>query len=337
MSKKFIIDKQWLIDQYITNKLSGLDIANIIGCSRYLIYKLLEKYGVEKRTLSEAQKNIGSDFPLLNNKEWLINEYTVNNGKCKEIALKAGAKSGNEGTVIKALKRFNIKNRSKVETRLLRRIDYGFFENKDYLDGSLLGDGTLELVAAKNVFNSARFSKRSKHYEYSVWNSQFIFKKDGKDRIFFEEMPLNGKKFKSYKLRSLFHQSLMLYFNRWYKGTPLVKIVPRDVCLSPFSLLIWFLDDGSSSFLTSRGDEIRLTLCSMGFVKEDQQFLCEELMRLYRIKASINKVKSGTGYTIRIHRNYVPIFYNVIGPCPDALKEVFGYKWKSLSTIKAIT
>lgn len=325
MIKKFLIDKIWLEKQYITNNRSALQIADLLGCSRYLIYKKLRKFDIRIRTLSEAQKNIGSDFSLLNNKVWLINEYINKKRTCKSIAIEVGINSGKEGTVTKALHRFGIKTRTKLETRLLNRDDCGFFENKEFIDGSLLGDGGLEVVTSKNRCESARFSKKSKSYMYLVWNSQFMFKKECKSRISYEKAKLKDKIFNSYRMRSLFHRELKVYLDKWYQGVPPIKVVPKDVGLTPFSILIWFLDDGYSCRLKK---EVRVFFSSMCFTKDAQQFLCNELMRLYKIKASLNRVKSGTGYLIRIHKQSVPVFYKIIGPCPEPLKEVFGYKWK---------
>lgn len=322
----FELSRDWLVEQYEKNKLSAIQISEIIGCTRHIIYYAMKKYGIKKRSLSEAQQNRGSKFTLLNNRDWLFDEYITKNLKCKEIAIKAGILSGKEDAVIRALLKFRIKTRTKSETRLLNREDCGFFENKEFIDGSLLGDGSLEKVNSKHISETARFSKKSKSYLYLLWNSQFMFKNKGNDRITYEKTILNGKSFKTYRMRSLHHNELIGYMRRWYIGHPPIKIVPKDIVITPFLLLVWFMDDGYSHFTKKEG--VRIFLSSMCFNKKDQQFLCDELMRLYSIKTSLNKVKSGTGYIIRINKKSISIFYNTIGPCPEPLKKVFGYKWK---------
>lgn len=49
-------DKDWLYDQYITQKKSAPEIANICNCEKTAILRWLEKFKIKRRSPSEAIK-----------------------------------------------------------------------------------------------------------------------------------------------------------------------------------------------------------------------------------------------------------------------------------------
>jgi hypothetical protein len=54
MSKSKKIEKNLLINKYIKQQLSAIEIANSCNCSSTTIYKYLELYSIKKRTIKEA-------------------------------------------------------------------------------------------------------------------------------------------------------------------------------------------------------------------------------------------------------------------------------------------
>jgi len=54
MSKPKIIKKEFLIQKYINEKLSAIEIAEICDCSSTTVYKYMEKYNMKRRTIQDA-------------------------------------------------------------------------------------------------------------------------------------------------------------------------------------------------------------------------------------------------------------------------------------------
>lgn len=74
-------DREWLHRQYINEGKSGYDIADELDIARSRIYRQMERFDIERRSLSEAKCN--GRTRLLHDKSWLRNKY-VRQGKSKE-------------------------------------------------------------------------------------------------------------------------------------------------------------------------------------------------------------------------------------------------------------
>jgi len=68
VGRKWYIDKEWLYDMYENKMMSISEISKIIGCSRKIISEKLNKYNIQKRTMSEEQ---------LKNKSKRMNEIKI--------------------------------------------------------------------------------------------------------------------------------------------------------------------------------------------------------------------------------------------------------------------
>lgn len=83
------------------------------------------------------------------------------------------------------------------------------------------------------------------------------------------------------------------------------KNIPKNLILTPLTLAIWYMDDGS------RCDE-DIYLNTQQFVKEEQQRLIDMLFHQYRIEATVNRDKKY--WRIRIKKASVPYFMKMISP-----------------------
>ncbi len=81
--KRLYRDREWLEQQYIGQQKSGLQIAREIGSTKKTIYQYLEKYGIPRRSASDARM---TDDRLWRNREWLYEQYVVLDKSLKEIA-----------------------------------------------------------------------------------------------------------------------------------------------------------------------------------------------------------------------------------------------------------
>jgi hypothetical protein len=148
-------------------------------------------------------------------------------------------------------------------------------ELQEILDGVLLSDGHLRRVGERSTayLNMMQSPVRRGWLELVQKNlAQFgvITKIDSCWRAptALEGRPLPGGQYDL--LRSLNYVELVGERDRWYSGG--VKVVPRDLSITPVVLLHWFCGDG-------RGGDRKGTLgfCTDGFSVEDVDFLVGRL------------------------------------------------------------
>jgi DNA-binding XRE family transcriptional regulator len=148
----------------------------------------------------------------------------------------------------------------------------------DIINGTLLSDASIRVW-------------KNKYYYYSL---------NAKDKTFLEWVKKIFEQFKiptyivvNNKVSNVF--SLGFYINarhylellflrdKWYKKVngKTVKTVPRDLKLTPTTLLFWYLGDGS--LIRRKNDDTRvppIVFATNSFLKADVEFLCEKLKEL---------------------------------------------------------
>lgn len=179
---------------------------------------------------------------------------------------------------------------------------------KEIIDGELLGDGHVSFRGEyKNAFMSWNF-KRLDHIlliydELCDLNPEYSTRTD-----------IEGE---GYRIWTQCNEYLTQQHNRWYKDY--IKIVPRDIVLTPTVCFHWYIGDGC---LTNNA----ITLCSMGFTYEENIFLSEKLNEL-GFQTSIHKKQypSGEKYGIYIKKSSTQDFLDYIG-LPLQVP-AYAYKW----------
>ena len=278
-----------------------------------------------------------SQYKLLNDKDWLYQKYIIEKKGTPKIAELAGAKTSN--SVRQALIKFNIPIRTIRDGLLCDRASDGLIlniENKQIIEGSLLGDASLRVWDKLSVNAQAYFVKKQKFYEHISYVGEKLFGNNYEERISIESVGDRNY----YLLRSLSNGDLTKLYRKWYpKSNNYIKLVPRDLKLTEISLLHWFLDDGFSferkrkykeggkylQLSRRKQKQIIIEFCSESFSKEDNEFLIEQINNNWALKASLRKTKKGTGYRVKISQTKTNDFFEVIGVCPVSKLK---YKWK---------
>lgn len=154
---------------------------------------------------------------------------------------------------------------------------------KDIILGSLLGDGSLKI---SNGYRNARFSFRHsiKQKEYFFWKANELKEISG-ENYFWKSKIKDG--FGGQKLR---YQSLaMPELTELYCLTHKKKVfkISRKWLnlLTPLSLAIWWLDDGSII-----GNGRKGVLCTDHFLHEEQRLLVRYLKKVWGIDLCIGKI-----------------------------------------------
>ncbi len=93
------------------------------------------------------------------------------------------------------------------------------------------------------------------------------------------------------------------YYDLFFKNKH--KIIPEQFDLSPLSIAIWYMDDGSCC-------KNNVYLNTQQFSLKEQEELIKHLYQKYKIKASLNKDKKY--FRIRIKKESVLLFISMVDP-----------------------
>lgn len=192
------------------------------------------------------------------------------------------------------------------------------YEISDYVDevivGSLLSDGSIgHTNNGKNYF-----------WTHTCIKEDYIDYLINTTGIHLHKMKINSHKFtskngKEYNAKEAFlfkskaSISFTEYRNNWYPNG--IKIVPKNIKITPIVLLHWYIGDGFIS------DTQGITLSTDSFDIDSIDFLLYELSNLDLIP-SLNYLKN----RITIPNRRVIEFLKYIGLCPVSS---FNYKWET--------
>lgn len=339
---KELNDKEWLYHNYVDEHKSSTEIASMVGTTATSVIKALKKFDIEVRSNSEASKLIvkGSKYNALNDSELLIKMYTEDKLSTLAISKILGIKSCN--SVRQSLIRHQIEVRNYREAQIHSREDDGFKYDKTVIDGGLVGDAFLGIYDIESEISMPYYTRRNKHYDHVLWVAKQLIAVNPSSYVHKEDHKLYDKTFKYSVLRTQSHTCLKDDLKRWYpkyndydSSKPYMKIIPEDVNISPKALLHAFLDDGST-YRRKREKEnsfkkqVYVTLSLQGFPRDNLEMFCEKFKKEYgyNINIKARPCTDGYGYLIEVSQGSYQKFMDIIGPCPEPLKEVFGYKWK---------
>lgn len=188
---------------------------------------------------------------------------------------------------------------------------------QDFLVGSILGDGCLQLSKRGG---SARLQIRnsSKYSDYVLWKYDFV--KEWSPRGLVEDKCNNSMYFDT-----VFHPELFNWYQNFYQNKR--KIIPKDIVnilTNPLSLAIWLMDDGNG-YLRSKG----LRISTYSFKKVEHELLQKCLERNFQIETSI--FCDSKGYQLYIKAKSAIEIYKLIRAqiCP-----VMEYKFARLNPVE---
>ena len=226
-----------------------------------------------------------------------------------------------------------VRNKSESISRAMStlNIDESYLDEKtiEWIDGFLLGDGSASYT--KGTHKSARFSIGSSEEE---WASYAI---SGLNKYNPSKASSVGWKFRpekpsrpTFSSATKMHPDISLQAKRWYPNGK--KIVPLDVRITPISIMLWYLGDGSV------GRQMRatnLSLATCGFTPEENNDILIPKLGQLGIRARYGRVKND----IIVCSDSIKPFFDTIG-----LKSpisCYNYKfevpqWLFLKTLKMI-
>lgn len=191
--------------------------------------------------------------------------------------------------------------------------------------GSILGDGSLKI---SKPYKNARFWIRHSVIQKEYWEWKLFQLSEiqtAKSKQF--QKPNGFSKNKKLLFQSSAREELTQLYNIIYKKN---RIKIRRTWLNymtPLSLAIWWLDDGSIIGNGKRG-----VFCTDGFSKEENKLLKKYLLVVWKIEVSIGLVKrTYKGKTKEIFRLYLNTtslkkFFRIIMPYSPRLSSML-YKY----------
>ena len=166
----------------------------------------------------------------------------------------------------------------------------------EFLTGTMLGDGSLEL---KGPRCNARYAEGSSNADYARWKADQLsrsFTVRFKERLSSPHVR-TGRRYRGWWLRTLTHPLLTVWRHAWYPQGK--KIVPFDLVkkhLTPFALTVWFCDDGSSAHKDGLAD-----LYPHAFSRVEVEWLASLLMERFGLPSRLAR-NGNSDKTIRFSR-----------------------------------
>ncbi len=177
--------------------------------------------------------------------------------------------------------------------------------------GSLLGDGHLE-KRRQGLGTRIKFEQSSDNVEYLMWFHSYLSQRGycntNKPKLKIR-IRKNGTIYYHYSINSFTFSSLNWIHLMFYKEIEgrYIKIIPLNIeqFLSPISLAIWFMDDGSK---LGKGAKI----ASNCFTKTELENLCKILKNKFNITVTVHSGGINKGYTLYVSSSSMPTFSKII-------------------------
>lgn len=194
------------------------------------------------------------------------------------------------------------------------------------LQGGLLGDSYL--YHYKNQINSGlaishtSFDEEYVKYKYNLYKD--FCKSNIKYQCSFDKR--TNKTYSKFYFRTQVSDIFTEFRNKWYPNG--IKIVPKDIDLTPIVCAIWFCDDGSVIRYGKNKNRLRLQLATDGFQKEEVDFLAEKLSQIIGSACKVSR-KINHYFIYASHETTVKFIKYIEPVFPYCMKRK-SEKWEGL-------
>lgn len=172
-------------------------------------------------------------FPILNDQEWLYEQYVLNKRSTINISKEIGC---NCSLVRQACLNYGFEIRNYRNAQINKERD--FVLNKSVLYGTLLGDSSLCISNKKSKIAQPFFRKRNLFAEHVLFCSQFLIKNAfSKIKTVNENSKFSKKNIST--IISLSDDLLREFYDKWYPLPFRKKVIPQDMFIDQVVLLHW--------------------------------------------------------------------------------------------------
>ena len=179
-------------------------------------------------------------------------------------------------------------------------------EQREILVGTLLGDGHLETQNKGRTFR-LKVEHSISQKDYTDW----LYEKFKNLTLIgpqVKEQKINGKLYQKYWFSTVSNGAVRFYAQQFYQNGK--KVVPKFIAkmVTPLSLAVWFMDDGSLKSKLHRARIIN-TQC---FNESDLKRLQDMLLKKFNINTTLRNQKEGK--QIYIPSTDIQKFVSIIKP-----------------------
>ena len=247
-------------------------------------------------------------------KETLEKEYVTNGLTQKQIAEKYNISRKN---VIYLMQSYNMKVRPKHSMP----DEELSLQEEDFIFGKLLGDGSI-YKGESSINHRLGFAHGEKQKEYIEYCHSFISKWCNNPPVYREQQRdpkiYSTPVLKKYVLETISHPEFSRIHRYFYEYGK--KIVNNSILnsLTPFSIAIWFMDDGSLEVDHRTNSANGAKIATNCFPLESVQLICKWFKITHNINCNPNKAQIGkdgiSQYCVRISKSSLKDFCNLIRP-----------------------
>jgi hypothetical protein len=183
-------------------------------------------------------------------------------------------------------------------------------KQKELLVGALLGDGNLRFVGrnheASFVVDHSSVQKEYVFSKYKIMKEWVTTEPKQLTRIYHKD---RNRQLTSFRFQTISHPELTTWYHIFYLNGK--KIIPgniKELLVSPFSLAIWFMDDGNKNHRA-------VFFNTQQFSREEQELLRACLKVNFGLETALNKHWVFNGkqlYRIRVNTKSTKRLYALI-------------------------
>ena len=141
------------------------------------------------------------------------------------------------------------------------------------LDGLLLSDGSIADVSGK--YHRFSMGSSSKEFvDYCFTKLKPVCLSEGPKQYTSKNAEYKNGRQATWDFSTGTHPDFTFQYNRWYKEG--VKIIPKDVSVSPTALLLWYYGDGTL-INSADGNSCSVRLATDAFTPEDIDMFIEKI------------------------------------------------------------
>lgn len=204
---------------------------------------------------------------------------------------------------------------------------------REVIYGELLGDGCLAYASHTDGIN-ARFQYTTSKKEYAEYLRQLLISLNPSEVKYslvgtgFDTLDMQPR-FDRYSFKTETNVSLTKIYRYFYPNG--VKIVPKDIELTPVVCLHWYIGDGCL-VTNKKTNQQFIELETQGFSEEDINILIEKMYQngfeFLKRKDGISK-KLNQKYKLVLKSKFTTKFLKYIGECQV---ECYKYKWNIIDS-----
>ncbi len=246
--------------------------------------------------------------------EKLRNAYIVEKRSTTDISKNSVIIFGNSispATIYKDIVNNNIPLRSKSDSismvagTLDRNVSFLTEDLIEWIDGLMLGDGSMDF--SKTDFKGARVKLGSSSKEWSAYGISKLSPYSPREPQPYHKITERCPN-QIWTTQTLTHPDLISQAKRWYGGPNGCKKVPSDVRITPISVMLWYLGDGSFTYEPD-GNMSCLRLATCAFDRKDLEEIIIPKLNAYKINCYVDNYKND----IHINSESVRHFFDFIG------------------------